>query len=147
MEESKLFTLLGNIAKIAKQGAWVPTYNKTLDYFSWSKPLLSEDSRLVKISHDVFLYFNKRGTIEGLDIEYLNSNFIEHNPSCKEFPKLFTERTDGNVFTVPKEQQKNMEGMFPDFAEKIRSGIYEDAVLNNQGVKELEDLVDVALKS
>jgi len=147
MEKNKFLTLLENIAKTAKQDGWIPTYNKALDYFSWTKPVLSEDSRLVKISHDVFLYFNKKGIVEGLDVEYLTANFIEHHPSHKDFPKLFTKKGDGNVFTVPKMKQKKIEYMFQNFAREIKTDVYEDALENNRGVKELQDLVDVALKS
>ena len=147
MEKGKFLIILKDIAKIAKKDKWVPTYNKQLDYFSWTKPVLSEGFRLVKISHDVFLYFNKKGMLEGLDIEYLTDNFIEHNPSYKEFPKLFTEKIDGNIFSIPKEKQEKIESILPNFVTTIRADIYEDAVENNQGMEKLQNLVNVALKN
>ena len=129
------------------RGGWIPTYNKELDYFAWTKPVLSKDSRLVKISHDVLLHFTKKGAVEGLDLEYLKGNFIEHNPDFKDFPELFTEKADKSIFTIPKEKQGTTEGTFRSFMDKVRTDIYEDTLNDRQSIDELEDLVDTALKS
>jgi len=147
MEKKRFLTLLDNLSKTARQDNWIATYNKTLDYFSWTKPSLSKDSSLVKIAHDIFLHFDKKGGVEGLDIEYLTSNFIEHHDSNKNLLQLFTEQKDGGVFTIPEGKKGQYEVNLENLLENVKLEIYEDALNTNQGVDDLEKLVDVALKS
>ncbi len=104
MRESKITNLIKNLAEIAIKNNWIKTYNKELDYFCWSKVNLSKDIREIKVSQEVLFYLNLKGAIEGFGIEYLKNNFIEHNPRYKNLTKLFTEKTNEGIFTIPPKQ-------------------------------------------
>ena len=147
MEKTRFITNLNNLFKIARKDKWTPVYNRRLDFFSWTKPTLSKESHLVKVSHDVFLYFNSKGLVEGLAIEYLTSNFIEHNPSYKDLPKIFTKEIDEKIFTVPKKEEKQMEDKFEMLTETLKANIYEDSLINKQDINDLERLIKFAIKS
>ena len=105
---------------------------------------MNKENRLVKVSHETSLYINPKREIEGVLVEYLNNNFVEHNPVFKQFVKKFNKRIDKNTYTLSK--NKETEKYRFGLAQALTSDIYQDA--NKQGVKlDLDNLIKYALSN
>ena len=89
MEKTKFTDLIDSLGAIAAKNKWTPYYDKKLDSFYWHQTPLSSDSNLVKISHETSVYVSAKGNIEGLFVEYLKNNLVEHNPIFKNLPGSF----------------------------------------------------------
>jgi len=146
MGEFKITNLIKDLAKIAIKNNWIKTYDKELDYFRWSKVNLSKDIREIKMSQEILFYLNHRGIIEGFGIEYLKNNFIEHNPRYKNLTKLFTEKTEEGVFTIPLKQEKKVAKEFEILIGDATRDIYQENWENKKTPEELEKLLSIAIK-
>lgn len=149
MAKSKIITLIDHIADIAKREKWTKAYDKELDYFCWTNQKESRNARLVKISNEVLIYFNLKGFIKGIGVEYLRNNFIEHNPKYKDLPKLFTQKVDEGIFVVPenKEKEKKVADKFNDFTKELVKEIKIESWDNKQSPEALEKLINVAISN
>ena len=145
MAKNKFITNIDHISEIAKKEKWEKAYDKKLDYFCWTNPEETKNAHLVKVSNEVILYFNSRGLIKGIGVEYLKNNFIEHNPEYKNLTKFFTEKVEKGVFTIPKNKEKGAEDEFVGFAEEIVKEIKIESWENEKSPKALEKLVSVAI--
>ena len=129
---------------MAKKDNWTTRYDKELDYFYWTKKNISDKSKLVQVSHETSFYINPFGGIEGVFVEYLTNNFVNHNPAYKDFVKEFTKKVDDNIYTI--KNPKNAEKYLFAFGESIRADIYQDAKEIGKGKLDLDDLVKYAFK-
>lgn len=145
MPKRKILNLIDNLSEIAKRERWTRAYNRKLDYFCWTKPSISKNVRLVKVSKEVLLYLNSGGIIEGIGVEYLRANFIRHNPNYKGLIKLFTEKLDEATFVISK-NKKNLT-IFEDFAKVLASDIYKENLEHNRTADDIERLIDVAIEN
>ncbi|MBI2063869.1 MAG: hypothetical protein HYT65_02660 [Candidatus Yanofskybacteria bacterium] len=146
MEKTSFFNLINEIGRTAKQEKWAAVYDKQTDYFYWKKPKLSKDSRLLRISNETSVYLNPRNKkAEGIMIEYLADNFMEHNEGFSEFTNLFTKKLDGTVYGIPSSEKKT--GSYLEkLSQTLRADVYEDSIKNNLSEKDLNDLMSFALK-
>jgi len=145
MAKNKFIATIDRISEIASKEKWEKAYDKKLDYFCWTNTKEAKSARLVKVSNEIFLYFNSKGLVKGIGIEYLKNNFIEHNPEYKDLTKLFTEKVDGGIFIIPKNEEKKSENKFVGFVEDIIKEIKIDSWENKQSPEELEKLVSIAI--
>lgn len=146
MEKTKFINLIENLNKKALIGKWIPTYDKKLDYFTWTKEPLSKDAKLMKIARDIFLFFNPKGSLEGLAIEYLKSNFIEHNEKLGNFVNIFKKKVNNHTYTVVEKDKKNIEPFLIGFSESVRANIYKE-ILEDDSKENLESLFNTIIKS
>lgn len=146
MEKTKLTNLIGKLYKIAKEQKWEKTYNKESDFFEWSKPQLSEDAHFVKLCNEIGLFVSSQG-IEGLGVEYLTNNFIQHNEEYKDLPQLLSKKIDEDTFTVPKNKEKKAEQRFKSFAKDLGLEILKESFEKGRNIKEMDDLVKLAMSS
>lgn len=145
MDKTKFQNLINNLSTIALKNKWIPLYNKELDYFFWTQKNVSGEAKLVKVSHETSLYINPRKEIEGIFVEYLRTNFVEHNPLYGVLLKQFTKKIDNNVFTVANINKA--EKYFIGMAEALRADIYQDAQsVQEKGINfDFDNLIKCAL--
>jgi hypothetical protein len=117
-ESNKYLVNIKNLADTAKQDNWAIEYDADVDSFYWTKPDISRDARLTKLSDDFALYLTPDGHVEGLFIEYAKHNFMAHNADYKPlFDNLTT--VDDNRFTMPKEQEGKLKDLLSSMAHKV----------------------------
>lgn len=144
MEKSRFSNLVDTFYGKAKKGGWVPIYNSRLDYFTWAKPKLSENTHLIKISNEAYFYINPKGETEGLAIEYLKTNFMEHNPGLKkEVMSKFTKKVNENDYTVPKNKTNQLDG----FLQAIRADIWKEVGNDKDKIQQLDKLIQTAIRA
>src|SRR3989338_2828898 len=100
MGKGKFTNLIDSLSEKAFSDKWIPTYDRELDYFSWTKENLSGNSKLIKVAHETFLFLDGSGNVEGLAVEYLKNNFVAHNDVFSGLPDLFTLKIDESTFTI-----------------------------------------------
>ncbi|MFH1047610.1 MAG: hypothetical protein V1738_04875 [Patescibacteria group bacterium] len=145
--EKKWFTdLIDRLSVAATLGKWEPSYDRQLDFFYWKKPKMSRGVRLVKVSHETHLYLTPSGKIEGVFVEYLNGNFVEHNVEYKGMTKVFDKKVSGRVYTISR-RTKKLEGLFDKFVESLRANIYRDACQDRKSIDDLNHVISQALKA
>ncbi|OGD30905.1 hypothetical protein A2833_03165 [Candidatus Azambacteria bacterium RIFCSPHIGHO2_01_FULL_44_55] len=142
MEKNKFTNLINSLSAIAEKDLWMPRYDKELDYFFWTRESVSKRAKLIQVSHEASLYVSPKGKIEGVLVEYLQSNFVEHNPTYKDFVKSFTKRIDDSVYTIKDTDNEN-KYLFA-FGEALRADIYQDAKEIGKGKLDLDDLAKYA---
>jgi hypothetical protein len=49
MEKTKFTNLINNLSAIAKRDQWIPRYDRSLDYFYWTKEPLSKDTEYLRL--------------------------------------------------------------------------------------------------
>lgn len=143
MEENKFVNLIDRLSTVATLDKWDAVYDTTIDYFYWKKSKLSKDVRLVKISHDTYFYITPKEQIQGVIVEYLKSNFTNHNPEYKGMIRLFNKKVVGKEYTVKK--TKDNERYFDKFTETLKADIYRDAIEDKKTIDDLNFVLSVAL--
>lgn len=142
MEKTKFSNLVDRLSVIAEKEKWIPRYDRELDHFFWTKEPISDNTALVKVSHETSLYVSPKG-IDGVMVEYLSSNFVEHNPAYEGFVKQFTKRIDGSLYTI-KSQERAEKYLF-GLGDALRADIYRDAEEGGKKIN-IDNLVGFALK-
>lgn len=133
---------INNLPVIAEKEKWVPSYDKDLDFLYWTKYPLSNNCKLVKVSHETSLYINAKKEVEGVLVEYLVGNFISHNPSLKGITKQFNKELGNGMYTVVS--NKDTKKLFSKLGEGLRADIYQDATKVKGGVN-YDVLVNLAV--
>jgi hypothetical protein len=128
-----------NIAKLAttaKENKWAFEYDADVDSLYWSKPDISKNARLMKLSEDFALYVTPEGTIEGIFIEYAKNNFVEHNEDYK--PLLDNlEKIGDNRFVLSKEKQEEFSGLLESMANKVTAETLSNVLENDLSIKQV----------
>lgn len=124
---------------------WEVTYDKQLDFLYWMAPRVSRNATMVKVSHETYLYLTPSGKIEGVLVEYLQGNFVEHNVEYKDITKSF-KKLAGRRESVLKNKSVKTRQLFERFAEALRADIYRDAVQDKKSIAELEFVVESVVK-
>lgn len=145
MEKKRFTDLIDRLSTAAALGKWQPIYDRQLDFFYWKKPKMSRGVRLVKVSHETHLYLTASGNIEGVLVEYLKGNFVEHNTEYRGMTKVFDKKLDGRSYTISR-RTKEVEGLFDKFAESLRADIYRDACEDRRSIDDLNHVISQALK-
>ncbi len=142
MEKTKFTNLINDLSGIAERDHWTTSYDKKLDYFYWTKKHLSKDAKLVKVSHETYFYFGHNKKIEGVFVEYLKNNFVEHNHAYKGFIKQFKKKLDNNLYTISN--NKDAAKYLFALGTALRADIYQDD--NEKGGKiNFDELINFAL--
>jgi len=122
----KVIDFLYNFKNIVKKEKWVPRYDKDVDAFSFSVPILSKNARISYLDDEIAFYFNKNGEIEGIFIEYFTANFVRHHKELKELLKdIEKEEKKDNKSLIQIETVKS-QNIFPKFEEVIKSSLLEN---------------------
>ncbi|MBU1180255.1 hypothetical protein KJ885_04890 [Patescibacteria group bacterium] len=119
MEESKLLSLIPQIAEIAKKNKWQTHYNESSDAFYWTKKKLSKKVKLIQFIDEFSLYVNSSGKIEGLFLEYAKFNFVDHHKEFKPLFRAMTHRVSADVYTISKEKEDKVEHLLENIADKV----------------------------
>ena len=144
MAEAKLLNNLKELSKIADEKNWTKSYDKDLDFLYWGNPDKTATARTLKISQEVFIYIDNNKNLEGIGVEYLTSNFIEHKPEYKDLPDLFTKKVDG-VYTIPSNKEDGVSHKFEDFAKDLALDVFEENLNHKQNADGIEELANLAL--
>ena len=105
---------------------------------------MDKNSKLVQVSHESSLYISPKGKVEGVFIEYLSKNFVEHNPVYRAFVKQFTKPLEGHTYTIGN--KKKAEKYLLALGEALRADIYQDAKEYKQDLN-IDALMNFALAS
>lgn len=145
MAETKLLNNLKDLSKIAEEKKWTKSYDKDLDFLYWGNPDKTAAARILKISQEVFLYIDSMKNLEGIGVEYLTSNFIEHKPEYKNLPDLFTKKMEDGVFEIPSNKEGKASHEFEDFAKDLVIDVFSESLNHKQDAASIEDLANLAL--
>lgn len=146
MEKARFQNLVDQLSSVATLEHWEPLYDRQLDFFYWKRHKLSKDVKMVKMSHETHFYLSPSGKVEGVLVEYLKGNFIEHNGEYRGMTKHFTRRVDGGEYTVQR-KSKDLEAYFDKFAESLKADIYKEAMEDRKTPDEMDFVIAQALAS
>ncbi|GEM_PF-1009111 len=119
MENSNKYLInISKLAETAKNNNWAIEYDADVDSFYWTKPEISKNAQLMKLSDDFALYVTPEGNIEGVFIKYAKNNFMEHNKGFKPILENMKE-VDDNRFVLTKSNEKKLSGLLESMANKI----------------------------
>ena len=108
-----------NLAESAKRDKWTVDYDADLDSLYWTRPKLSAEVQLTKLSDDSALYLTPEGEVEGMLIEYAKNNFVEHNLDFKPIFEHLTKHIDASRFTLPDDDAQRLTGLLELMADKV----------------------------
>jgi hypothetical protein len=145
MAEAKLLNNLKELSKIAEEKKWTKSYDKDLDFLYWGNPDKTAKARTLKISQEVFIYIDDKKNLEGVGVEYLTSNFIEHKPEYKGLSDLFTEKGEGKIYTMSESVEKNNFHKFEDFAKDLALDVFEENLNHKQSAASIDELANLSL--
>ena len=145
MAETKLLNNLKDLSKIAEEKNWTKSYDKDLDFLYWGNPDKTAKARTLKVSQEVFIYIDDKKNLEGVGVEYLTSNFIEHNPEYKELPNLFTQKTEGRFYAMPEGVEEDNSHKFEDFAKDLALDVFAENLNHKQSAASIDELASLAL--
>lgn len=145
MAETKLINNLSELAKVAQENKWTKSYDKDLDFLYWGNQEKMATAKVLKVSQEVFLYIDELKNIEGVGVEYLTSNFIEHKPEYKDLTNLFTQEAENGVFTIPYEKDPAILHRFEDFAKDIVLDVFRENLNHKQNGFGIEELANLAI--
>lgn len=133
--KDKYLINIAKLASTAKEHKWALEYDADVDSLYWSKPEISKNAQLIKLSEDFALYVTPEGAIEGIFIEYAKNNFVEHN---EDFKPLFEnlEKVEGNHFALPQEKQEELSGLLESMANKVSAETMSNVLENNISIKQ-----------
>ena len=132
---NKYLINISKLAETAKDNKWAIEYDADVDSFYWTKPKISTQARLMKLSDDFALYVTPEGNIEGVFIEYAKNNFMEHNKDFKPLMDNLKE-IDENRFVLTKDKQKEFSGLLESMANKITAATISNLLENNLSIKQ-----------
>ncbi len=141
MEKRNVINLIDSIPRKALEENWVRSYDKELDFFTWTKKDLDEESTMVKVSNHTFLYISSNIELEGVALEYAKSNFIQHSD--------LVNRPDIVSIFMGKEASENDDSDETSellFAKSIQSDIFKELITTNS-VESVDGLVSIATES
>lgn len=78
-------------------------------------------------------------------VEYLEQNFLEHNPDVKDITKFFTERIGDSEVTIPKSKIEEAGPLLSILASSLRADIYQDNLEKRLTMNDLDNLIDSAI--
>jgi hypothetical protein len=145
MEKAGFQNLIDTLSDVAQRDDWATLYNKQLDFFYWKKRKLSKGVRMVKVSHETHLYLAPSGKIEGVLVEYLTGNFIEHNAEYKNMPRMFDKKLGEGEFTISRKSKKT-ETLLDKFAVSLKADIYRDAIQDKRTIADLNFVITQSLR-
>ncbi len=136
MENSNKYLInISKLAETAKNSKWAIEYDADVDSFYWTKPEISKQARLMKLSDDIALYVTPEGNVEGVFIEYAKNNFMEHNKDFKPILENMKEIND-NRFVLTKDSLKKFSGLLDSMANKITAQTLESVLENNLAINQ-----------
>ena len=147
MAETKIINNLSELSKVAQENKWSKSYDKDLDFLYWGNQDKMAKAKILKVSQEVFLYIDENKNIEGVGVEYLSSNFVEHKPEYKDLLNLFTQEEKNGVFIIPPEKDSKLIHRFEDFAKDLTIDVLRENLNHKQNTQGIEELANLALAS
>ena len=132
---NKYLINISKLAETARNNKWAIEYDADVDSFYWTKPEISKQAQLMKLSDDFALYVTPEGNIEGVFIEYAKNNFMEHNKDFKPILENMKE-IDGNRFVLTKDNAKKFSGLLESMANKIAVETTSSVLENNLSINQ-----------
>lgn len=125
---------ISELPETIEKNEWKKEYDKDLDRFYWTQSEISHNSELINVGNEYSFYINSKGKLEGLFVEYVKKNFVQHNKEFKKLFNSFTKKVDDSVFTVSNKQRDE----FIHLSKTIKAGTLETALENDQDYKNLK---------
>ena len=104
LNKEKILQQVEDLAVVAKESAWEYDYDADLDQMIYGKEYMPRDSFLFKINDEINLFISPDSTINGIQIEYFNGNFLAHNkeliPAFKAIKNQASTQTKENAEKV-----------------------------------------------
>lgn len=147
MEKEEFFNLIDQFSEVASLSKWRAVYDKKLDNLYWRKSQLSKNTKLVKVSHETFLYLSPKREVEGVFVEYFKNNFTKHNKRLRRIIKLFDKKIGESEVTLSKSKIKTnkTKDSFEDLADGIKLDIFRDACKDKKTIGDLNFVISTAL--
>lgn len=116
-EKKDLLELAANLPDFAKKHGWVARYDPESDEFSISARKLSHNARIRYADDELAFYVTPTNQIEGIFIEYFQSNFVQHHRDLRKIMKKIKEK-DSDLIELKTDK---LEQLAPDVEEAIRT--------------------------
>lgn len=125
-----------NLYSQAKNAGWKAFYEEDSDSLFWTKSPIPSGDKLAKVSKEVTFYLSKIGEVEGLIVQPFHNNFLQHNEEAVEVAKLFTDKENDTIFTIPEEStEKDL--LLATLSAIIKKDIYQDAAEAKYSIEDL----------
>lgn len=132
MEKSHNRHLLNivDLEHVAQRDGWVVEYDADTDNLYWTRPTISSDARLARLSDEFALYLTPAGEVQGVFIEYARHNFVEHHTDFKPiFDRLTQVQEDRYV--LKEEDAARLTGLLGLMANKVSSDTAANLIKKN----------------
>ncbi len=93
LSRNLLLENLHNLPKQAENQRWELSYDPELDNLYYTPKKIPQDARLISMNDEIAFYVTPDSKINGVFIEYLTANFLQHQKEYKPMLKLFSKTT------------------------------------------------------
>ncbi len=101
LDKDKIVKQLGQISQNFETGKWLFEYNKELDQLYFGKKIIPKNSFLYNLNDEINIFVTPKSTINGIFIEYFETNYIKHNKNLKHVIKVLVNEK------IKKDSEKN----------------------------------------
>jgi hypothetical protein len=126
-----LLDLASDFGNFVKKHKWVPLYDVESDALSVTAPNLSKDARIKYFDDEIAFYMTKNNKVEGVFVEYFQSNFIKHRRNLTNVLKDI-EKKEYQEKTLMKLTLNKFDEIASDLQEAIKLSLAEKFTLSLQ---------------
>jgi hypothetical protein len=95
IQTDKILSQMLNLRDLAQKGSWELAYDEDNDSLYYAPNRIPKGSRLFNFGDEFAVYLDEDSNINGLFIEYFESNFTQHEKEYKKIVTLLDKKTDG----------------------------------------------------
>lgn len=88
LDKDKIVKQLAKISHNFESGKWLFEYNKDLDQLYFGKKIIPKSSFLYNLNDEINIFVTPKSTVNGIFIEYFETNYIKHNKNLKHVIKV-----------------------------------------------------------
>ncbi len=116
-QKKDVMDLASDFSSFVKRHGWIARYDPESDELSIAMPRLSKNSRIRYADDELAFYVTPHNRIEGIFIEYFQSNFVRHH---KDLKKIILKLGNKNSDTLVRLGSNTMKKIAPDLEETLR---------------------------
>jgi len=133
-DKKELMDLASDFSGFVKKHNWVSRYDIESDALSITTNKLSKDARIRYFDDEIAFYITKDKNLEGIFVEYFESNFIKHHKGLNDILKDIRKRKEikDEGKTLVDLSQSKIEKIAPRLEDVLRSSLAEKINLSFQ---------------
>lgn len=119
-QNRELIDLASNLQGFIQENGWITRYDFESDAFSITAPNLSSDARIRYFDDEIALYITSNNKIEGIFMEYFQSNFIRHHKDLKPVLENIENEKGNKGVGLIKLGKDKIQKLAPDIQEALK---------------------------